>query len=256
MVDLSATALTGNPVHRKGGGKGVHTLAVEDLHAHYGRVCALHGISFEIHCGQALALIGGNGAGKTTLMKAIVKLIPATTGRVIWSGTEVSSGTHEMAYLPQRSEHDRRFPITVRGLVELGRYPLLGNLRPFGPRDVEAVDEALAVMQIEDLAARQIGELSGGQQQRAFIARALAQEAHVVLLDEPFAGLDQPAVETLTGLLRQLTQNGCLVIASHHDLNNVADIFDVALLLHRRMVALGPPHEVLTPEHIREAMGG
>ena len=194
MVEPDASALTGNAAHRDGVGGSAHTLAVEDLHAHYGRVCALHGISFEIDCGRALALIGGNGAGKTTLMKAIVKLIPATTGRVTWNGVEVRRGSHEMAYLPQRSEHDSRFPITVRGLVELGRYPLLGSLGRYGRKDKEAVDEALAVMQIEDLARRQIGELSGGQQQRVFIARALAQEAHVVLLDEPFAGLDQPAV--------------------------------------------------------------
>lgn len=145
--------------------------------------------------------------------------------------------------------------MTVRGLVEMGRYPLLGPWRGFGEPDRAAVQRALATMRIEDLADRQIGALSGGQQQRAMIARALAQEAHVLLLDEPFAGLDQPAQDLLAQLLRDLVRSGHLVIASHHDLKTVGDIFDEALLMNGSLIARGPSADVMTPENLSRLFG-
>lgn len=241
--------------HSDGGTPGAHVLRVEALHAHYGRVCALHGVTFSVSCGRSMALVGGNGAGKTTLMKAIVGLVPATTGRVVWRGAPVQRSTHEIAYLPQREELDWNFPLTVRALVELGRYPLLGPWCRMERRDHDAVNEAMAAMRIDDLAERQIGALSGGQQQRVFIARALAQEAHVLLLDEPFSGLDQPACETLAELLKSLTRKECLVVASHHDLRTVASIFDDVLLLRREVVAFGAVDDVLNEANLEVVFG-
>ena len=233
-----------------------HVLRVEGLHVHYGPICALHDVSFELSCGTAAALIGGNGAGKSTLMKRIVGLIPPSTGEVIWRGEPIAKSTHEIAYLPQRTDITWTFPMTVRGLVEMGRYPLLGPWRTFGAADTKAVTRALGIMRIDDLAERQIGALSGGQQQRAMIARALAQEAHVLLLDEPFAGLDQPAQELLAQLPRDLVTSGHLVVASHHDLKTVSDIFDLAVLINGTLIAKGPSAEVMTAANLTRAFGG
>ncbi len=237
------------------GHDGPHRLEVRDLHAHYGPVCALRGVSFSTACGRSVALVGGNGAGKTTLMKAIVGLLPGVTGQILWQGREVRHSIPEIAYLPQRQEIDWQFPITVRALVETGRYAQLGLWRRLQAPDHAAVESAIATMQLGGLADRQIGALSGGQQQRAFIARALAQEAHVLLLDEPFAGLDHPSSEALGDLLRALTRQQRLVVASHHDLSSVERLFDEVLLLNRRVVAFGPPAEVLQAERLKEAFG-
>ncbi|MCE9612686.1 MAG: metal ABC transporter ATP-binding protein [Lentisphaerae bacterium] len=234
---------------------GPHTLSVKGLHVHYGNVCALRDVTFETHCGQAVALVGANGAGKSSLMKAIVGLTPSTSGTLWWRGQPISTSTHEIAYLPQREKVDWTFPVTVRGLVEMGRYAQVGLWRPYRAADRAAVERALARMAITDIQDRQINALSGGQQQRAFIARALAQEAHVLLLDEPYAGLDQPSQDTLTALLQELARQGCLIMAAHHDLRSVGDIFDTVLVLNRALIACGPPREVMTPDNLRKAFG-
>jgi len=234
---------------------GTHCLEVNDLHAHYGRVCALRDVSFQTYCGRTIALVGPNGAGKTTLLKAMVGLIPNTTGSVLWCGASMHRRTHEIAYLPQREKIDWTFPLTVQGLVDMGRYPLLGWWRRMQQEDVEQVEQAMTAMRITEFRHRQIGALSGGQQQRVFIARALAQEPHVLLLDEPFSGLDDPSSTVLARLLKNLAEQGTLVIASHHDLRSVADIFDEVLLLNRRVVAFGDPAETLSEEHLEEAFG-
>jgi len=202
-----------------------------------------------------VALVGGNGAGKSTLMKAIVGLVPMSRGLVLWQGRPIMKSTHEVAYLPQRAEVNWEFPITVRGLVELGRYPLLGLWRHFGEEDRDAVGRAMTTMRIDDLARRQVGALSGGQQQRVLIARALAQEAHVLLLDEPFAGLDEPARDLLAQLLRDLASDGRLIIASHHDLKTVGDIFDEVVLLNGSLIAQGTSTETMTEENLKRAFG-
>jgi ABC-type Mn2+/Zn2+ transport system ATPase subunit len=148
---------------------------------------------------------------------------------------------------------DWSFPVTVRGLVEMGRYSQLGWWRRWRPVDDRNVTSALALMHLEGLEKRQISELSGGQQQRAFIARAIASESHVLLLDEPFTGLDRPARENLSALLRRLASEGRLVIASHHDLNTVTELFDQVLILNRRPVAFGSVAETFTPEALDAA---
>lgn len=236
-------------------GAGTHCFSVDNLHAHYGGLCALRDISFDATCGRAIALVGGNGAGKTTLMKAIVGLVPSCTGTVRWRGEPVHKSTYEIAYLPQREDLDRDFPITVRGLVELGRYPLVGMLKRMRAEDEDAIERAMDMMGVRELRHRQIGALSGGQQQRVFIARALAQDAHVLLLDEPFAGLDQPSCDILADLLRKLAAQGSLVIASHHDMRTVEDIFDEMLLINKRMIAYGKPTDVLTEDNLEAAFG-
>ena len=229
-----------------------HKLSVQGIHVHYGAVCALHDITFEITCGSALALIGANGSGKSTLLKTIIGLVTAQRGRVLWCGNPVAMHRYEIAYLPQREEADWGFPLTVRGLVEMGRFSRIGSFKPFSRQDGVVVDRALDEMQVADLQDRHISSLSGGQQQRVFIARALAQEPHVLLLDEPLSGLDRPSRETLKALIKRLVQNGKLIIASHHDIHDAADIFDSVLLLKRRIVAFGSAEEVLTAEKLTE----
>lgn len=230
-------------------------LRLEGIHIHYGPICAVHDVSLELACGAAVALVGGNGAGKSTLMKGIVGLVPMSRGLVLWQGRPIMKSTHEVAYLSQRAAVNWEFPLTVRRLVELGRYPLLGPWGRFTEADHQAVDRAMAIMRIDELAHRQVGALSGGQQQRVLIARALAQQARVLLLDEPFAGLDEPAQELLARLLRELASSGRLIVASHHDLKTVGDIFDEVLLLNGALIAQGASAETMTEENLKRAFG-
>jgi ABC-type Mn2+/Zn2+ transport system ATPase subunit len=230
-----------------------HRLEVSDLRVSYQEVLALDGIAFATECGRSIALIGPNGAGKSTLLKTLAGLLRPDTGTVSWRGRALTQSSYEIAYLPQRGDVDWNFPITVRGLVEMGRYPNLGLWKKYSKHDAEIVQRALQAMDLEDLQHRQISALSGGQQQRVFIARALAQEAHVLLLDEPFTGLDKPAQENLSRLFRELTKEGRLLIASHHDLQTVPEIFDDILLVKRHQVAFGPVAEAFTPSTIARA---
>ncbi|MCW1921771.1 ABC transporter ATP-binding protein [Luteolibacter arcticus] len=232
-----------------------HELVIDSLRVYYRDTLALDDVSFATSCGNRVALVGPNGAGKSTLLKAIAGLVPRTGGNIRWRGSAVKRWSREFAYLPQREEVDWSFPITVRGLVEMGRYPQTGMWRRFRPEDDAAVDTALASLDLLDLQKRQIRELSGGQQQRAFLARALAQEAHVLLLDEPFTGLDRNASRQLGELLAKLSQEGRLVIASHHDLSTVPKLFDLALLLKTRPIAFGPAAEALAEANIDLAFG-
>jgi len=227
-----------------------HRLKVRDLTVSYNRIPALHHIAFEVQCGQSVALLGPNGAGKSTLLKALAGLIPRETGSIAFHGHEVSGATQDFAYLPQRENIDWDFPTTVRGLVEMGRFLRLGWWRRFRDEDRVAVDEAIAAMHLQPLERRQISALSGGQQQRAFLARALAQQAHVFLLDEPFTGLDKPSQDNLKEMVRTLRGQGKLIIASHHDLRTVPELFDQAILINGELIAAGPVAEVFTEANI------
>jgi len=232
-----------------------HELVIDSLRVHYRDTLALDDVSFATSCGNRVALVGPNGAGKSTLLKAIAGLVPRTGGSIRWRGSAVKRWSREFAYLPQREEVDWSFPITVRGLVEMGRYPQTGMWRRFRDEDDAAVDVALSALDLMDLQKRQIRELSGGQQQRAFLARALAQEAHVLLLDEPFTGLDRNASRQLGDLLAKLSHEGRLVIASHHDLATAPKLFDEALLLKTRPLAFGAATEALGEANIDLAFG-
>jgi ABC-type Mn2+/Zn2+ transport system ATPase subunit len=229
-----------------------HNLQVSDLTVSYNRIPALHHIAFEVSCGQCVALLGPNGAGKSTLLKSLAGLVPRETGRIAFHGREVRGATQDFAYLPQRENIDWDFPTTVRGLVEMGRYLRIGWWRRYGADDAKAVDEAIAAMHLGPLAHRQISALSGGQQQRAFLARALAQQAHVFLLDEPFTGLDKPTQDNLKQMLRTLKEQGKLIIASHHDLLTVPELFDQVILLNGELIGAGPVGEVFTESLIQK----
>ncbi|MEO6741066.1 MAG: metal ABC transporter ATP-binding protein [Chthoniobacteraceae bacterium] len=230
-----------------------HALKIADLTVSYQRIPALHHIGFEVHCGQCVALLGPNGAGKTTLLKTLAGLVGRETGTIHFHGREVRGATPDIAYLPQRGQIDWDFPTTVRGLVEMGRYLRLGWWRRYGSADTAAVDAAIAAMSLEPLQDRQINALSGGQQQRAFLARALAQEAHVLLLDEPFSGLDKPNQDALRTTFRTLRQQGKLLLVSHHDLVTVPVIFDQVVLLNGELIAAGPTAQAFTEENIERA---
>jgi ABC-type Mn2+/Zn2+ transport system ATPase subunit len=231
-----------------------HKLHLEDVTVSYNRIPAVHHLSATLSCGSCVALLGPNGAGKTTLLKAIAGLLPLETGRIEFRGHQVEGTSgREIAYVPQREAVDWDFPVTVRGLVEMGRYPALGKWRRFGAGDHSAVEEALHICDLEDIADRQISALSGGQQQRAFLARAWAQKADIYLLDEPFTGLDRNAVEAFAQAMRRLREAGKLIMASHHDLKSVEALFDHILLLNGELVACGPTAEAFTKENLDRA---
>ena len=231
-----------------------HKLHLEDVTVSYNRIPAVHHLSATLSCGSCVALLGPNGAGKTTLLKAIAGLLPLETGRIEFRGHQVEGTSgREIAYVPQREAVDWDFPVTVRGLVEMGRYPALGKWRRFGASDHAAVEEALHICDLEDIADRQISALSGGQQQRAFLARAWAQKADIYLLDEPFTGLDRNAVEAFAQAMRRLREAGKLIMASHHDLKSVEALFDHILLLNGELVACGPTAEAFTKDNLDRA---
>ena len=232
-----------------------HELRVSALSVRYAETVAVENVDLATQCGRCVALVGPNGAGKSSLMKSLVGLVTPSSGEILWRGQPLSSANSDIAYLAQRSQVDWQFPLTVRGLVEMGRYPHVGWWRRFKPQDDEVVDQALETMRLTDLAGRQISALSGGQQQRAFVARALAQEAHVLLLDEPFTGLDLPSQELLTELLARLAGSGRLIMAAHHDLNTVASIFDEVLLINRTAISFGPIESAFTNENLEACFG-
>jgi ABC-type Mn2+/Zn2+ transport system ATPase subunit len=229
-----------------------HRLEIRDLTVSYKQVPAVHHLSLELRCGSCVGLLGPNGAGKTSLFKALVGLVPLETGSMSFHGHSRRSATSEIAYLPQRTTVDWDFPITVRRMVEMGRYQALGWWKRFREQDRRAVDQALEAMDLEDLGDRQISALSGGQQQRAFLARALAQEAHVFLLDDPFSGLDKPAQDLLGGTIRRLANAGNLLVVSHHDLRTVRDLFDQVIFLNGELVAFGDTGVVFTGENVQK----
>jgi len=230
-------------------------LDVEGLSVTYNGRPALQDVTFQLHAGERVAVVGPNGAGKSTLFKVIAGVLPPTSGRVSVFGSGPSAHVC-IAYIPQRSQVDWRFPVTVADVVMMGRSAKLRRFFPPGRRDHETVQAALAMVEMRDLAHRQISQLSGGQQQRMFIARALAQEAELVLMDEPLAGLDTPAQENLLTLLTRLQQLGVTVMAATHDLQQAAQYFDRIMLLNRETIAFGPADQVLQPANLLRAYGG
>ena len=231
-------------------------LAIEDATVSYNGRPALDAVTMHVPHGAQVAIVGPNGAGKSTLFKALVGLLPLRDGRVLLHGRAPGGQADPIAYVPQREEIDWSFPVTVSGVVMMGRYGRLGWLRRPQAADREVVARCLDELGIAELAGRAIGELSGGQQQRVFLARALAQEPHVLLLDEPFTGVDVNAKEAILGLLARLRERRITVLVSTHDMQTAAQRFELVALLNGRLVAYGPPPEVFTPEHIGTAFGG
>jgi len=224
-------------------------LEVHHLTVSYNGCHALEEISFAVQARERVAVVGPNGAGKTTLFKAIVGLIHPAAGRI-------ETNRAEIGYVTQRSAVDWNFPVTVYDVVMMGRIGRIGWLRWQRPRDRRVVQRCLAQVGMLEYADRQIGELSGGQQQRVFIARALAQEATLLLMDEPFSGIDTPSQEAILELLDGLRSQGVTVLVSTHDLNLAVERFDRLALLNRRLIAYGPPRQVVTPHTLAAAYGG
>ncbi len=225
---------------------------VVGLTAGYDGRVVLEEVTFALPPAQRLAVVGPNGAGKTTLLRVLSGSLAPLAGEVRVFGHDPCEHVC-IAYVPQRSQVDLSFPVTVEDVVMMGRLHKIGLLRRPGPTDRQAVQAALERAGLADLRDRPLGGLSGGQQQRAFLARALAQEAELILLDEPFVGLDAPSWEVFFETLDRLRAEGVTILVTTHDLNLAADRFDRALLLNRRVIAYGPPTEVFTPENLRRA---
>ena len=219
-----------------------------------GAAPALDDVSFQLWRGERVAIVGPNGAGKSTLLKVVAGILQPTTGRVTVYG-HGAAGHFCIGYVPQRSQVDWKFPVTVSDVVLMGRVARIGLLRQAGRLDHEMVRDSLAQVGATDLARRQIGELSGGQQQRVFIARALAQEAELLLMDEPLTGLDTPSQEAIFEILDLLRTRHITVLVSTHDLQLAAERFDRQMLLRRKLLAFGHADEVLTAERLRLAYG-
>ncbi|MFW5843614.1 MAG: metal ABC transporter ATP-binding protein [Spirochaetota bacterium] len=216
---------------------------------------ALEAITLTVMPGERVALVGPNGAGKSTLLHLILGMEREQAGRIAVYGNPAHECRHRVAVVPQRSTVDWRFPVTVRQVVTMGRYVHLGWFRRPGPEDRRKVGEALEAMQIASLADRQIGELSGGQQQRVMLARTLAHDADLLLLDEPLNHVDITTQELIFHTLERLTAGGKSVIVSTHDLGVLTVHFSRAIFLDRRVIADGPVDEVMTPETIAKAYG-
>jgi manganese/iron transport system ATP-binding protein len=232
-----------------------HRLELDDVSISYGAKTVVEGLTFQVPHGARVAVVGPNGAGKSTLFKAIVGLLPLQRGRILIHGLPLGDHQDCVAYVPQREEVDWRFPITVREVVMMGRYGQRGWFRRPSDTDRSAVDQALAHLGISGLGSQSIGDLSGGQQQRVFLARALAQDPHILLMDEPFTGVDVTAQDAALSLLDDLHAEGVTAIISTHDLSVAASRFDYVLLLNRRLVAFGPPADVLREQNLAGAFG-
>ncbi len=232
-------------------------ITIDRLTVEYGEHRALDDVSLELPAGRVTGLIGMNGAGKSTLFKAAMGVVRPRRGTVRLGGLDPAAARRRglVAYVPQSEDVDWAFPISVREVVMTGRYGRLGPTRRARAADHAAVDEALERVELAELAARQIGALSGGQRKRAFVARGLAQDARILLLDEPFAGVDKRSEAMIVALLRELAADGRTVLVSTHDLHALPALADEAVLLLRRVVYRGPVAEALRPERLAAAFG-
>lgn len=216
---------------------------------------ALDRISFSVNKGERVAVIGPNGAGKSTLFKAIVGVMQINSGRITIFGEDTHSSHTNVGYVPQQSAVDWSFPASVFDVVMMGRNRHIGWFRWPRKVDRDFVRDILERLSLSDLADRQISELSGGQRQRVFIARALAQDTRLMVLDEPFSGVDQTAEQEIIEALDILTRHGITLLLSTHHMDNAALRFDKILILRKRLLAYGPPDEALTSANLRDAFG-
>lgn len=228
-------------------------VSVNNLHVSYHGKEVVSNVSFEFASHKLIGVIGPNGAGKSTLMKAALGLIPRDKGEVSFDGGSVELVRKNIAYVPQRTDIDWDFPITVIDTVLIGRYPKLGLFKRPKKSDKAFAYKCLEQVNMEEFATRQIAELSGGQQQRVFLARALAQEAEYFFLDEPFVGIDVASEKTIITILKQLRDNGKTVFVIHHDLTKVTSYFDDLVLINKELIGAGPVQDVIKPEVMTKA---
>lgn len=227
-----------------------------DVTVAYGRRPVLWNVDLEIREPCLFGIIGPNGAGKSTLLKAALGLVPVIGGEVTFFGAPLERVRRRVGYVPQRETVDWDFPVTAGDVVLMGTYGRLGWLRRPGTAERRLARECLDRVGLADVAERQIGRLSGGQQQRVFLARALAQQADVYLLDEPLAGVDVRSQERIFQVLAGLRSEGRLVVVVHHDLRTAAEWFDAVALIDMRLVAAGPAATTLTPENLQKTYSG
>ena len=230
-------------------------LSAESISVRYDSGSALEEVSFELTPGERIAIVGPNGAGKSTLIKVVAGVQTPTSGKIQIFGHD-PDGHICIAYVPQRTQVDWNFPVTVADVAMMGRVGQMGLLRNPKPKDWQIVQQALDVVSMGDLAKRQIDQLSGGQQQRMFIARALAQEAELILMDEPMTGLDVTSQDEIFSILDQLQADGVTVLISLHDLKMAAERFDRVMLLNKKLLAIGIAEDALSPENLIRAYGG
>jgi manganese/zinc/iron transport system ATP- binding protein len=230
-------------------------LEVRDLNVAYQGKVVVWDADFDAPAGQLVAIVGPNGAGKSTLLKAALELIPRASGSVQFFGRPYREARHRVAYVPQRESVDWDFPVSALEVVAMGLYRRIGWCRPVRRAEREQARAALAQVGLADLAQRQISQLSGGQQQRVFLARALAQDADLYLMDEPFASVDAATERAIVDVLRDLRARGRTCVCVHHDLPSVPEYFDHVALLNMRLVAQGPVNEVFTAENLRKTYG-
>ncbi|WP_414620489.1 metal ABC transporter ATP-binding protein [Calothrix sp. CCY 0018] len=231
---------------------------VEEVTVAYNGKVALHSANLQLNRGSISGLVGMNGSGKSTLFKSIMGFVKPTNGRVFIQGMPIKKAQKQnlVAYIPQSEDVDWHFPIDVQSVVMMGRYGYMNILRIPRENDRQAVAESLARTNMSEFKFRQIGELSGGQKKRAFVARALAQQAQIILLDEPFAGVDVKTEKALIQLLIELRNMGHTILISTHDLSSISTFCDDVVLINRTILAYGPTEEVFTEENITRTFGG
>ncbi|WHX26815.1 metal ABC transporter ATP-binding protein [Virgibacillus halodenitrificans] len=234
----------------------VASISVDQLHVSYYGKEAVRDVSFSIMPGSLVGIIGPNGAGKSTLLKAVLGLVPSDKGIVKVRGEEVKLVRKKLAYVPQRSNIDWDFPISVIDTVLIGTYPKLKIFKRPKKEDKKLAMECLEKVGMAEFKDRQIGELSGGQQQRVFLARALAQQAEIFFLDEPFVGIDISSEETIIKVLKELRDQGKTILVVHHDLSKANDYFQQLILLNQELIKFGNVDEVMSPETISRAYQG
>lgn len=230
-------------------------LHIQHLSAHYRGLPALEDICATLPAGMLVGAVGPNGAGKSTLLKAMLGLVPASSGRVLFQGQPLARQRQQVAYVPQRSQIDWDFPASALSVVRMARTTALGWLRRSDRHQHEIVRDALERVEMWDLRHRQIGELSGGQQQRVFLARALAQQADLFLMDEPLTGVDKKSEGIIHHLLDELRSRGKTAIVCSHEWGEDLQRYDRLLLLNRRLLAYDTPAAVMTIANIQQAYG-
>ncbi|WP_051532328.1 metal ABC transporter ATP-binding protein [Brackiella oedipodis] len=234
-------------------------IAIQDVAVRYlnGHV-ALYDVNLCLHTGSICALVGVNGSGKSTLFKSIMGLVSPQKGQIAIHGLTVKAALKQnlVAYVPQNEEVDWQFPVSVQDVVLMGRYGHMGWLRRPKAGDLEKVHASLQRVGVEHLAQRQIGELSGGQKKRVFLARALAQESNIILLDEPFTGVDVKTEDAIMRLLIDLRDEGHLILISTHNLGTIPEFCDEVAMLNRTVLLHGPTQEVFTKENLSQVFGG
>jgi manganese/zinc/iron transport system ATP- binding protein len=229
---------------------------IENLTVAYHRKPVLKEISFTVPEGKLIGIIGPNGAGKSTLIKAALELIPKASGSISIYGKPYRSQRKLIGYVPQRGSVDWDFPTNALDVVLMGRYGHIGWIKRPSKIDIEFAYECLDKVGMRDYATRQISQLSGGQQQRVFLARALAQDASIYFMDEPFVGVDAATEKAIITILNELKSQGKTVLVVHHDLQTVKEYFDWVLLINLRKIAIGPTDEVFTMENLQRTYGG